>query len=135
MTTDLWMLLASAGLQWTLIMLAATPPLLINGIPWSVGNRERESKELPAWGLRVKKASNNLAENLVLFAIVVLVVHAAGLANETTALGATVFFGARVVHALLYAGGVSWLRTVAWAVGVAGMFMAAWPLLCLCGGA
>ncbi len=123
MTTELWMLLASAGLQWALIMLAATPPLMINGIPWAVGNRESGGKKMPGWAVRARKASNNLAENLVLFAVVVLVVHAVGAGNETSALGAQVFVGGRLAHALVYIAGIPWLRTLTWLVGVAGTFM------------
>ncbi len=129
MTTDLWMLVASAGLQWALIMLAATPPLLLNGIPWSVGNREAPSRELPAWAARAKRAAANLQENLILFAIVVLVVHLAGAGSELTATAATVFVGARIAHAGHYIMGVPWLRTVAWAVGVAATFGVASALM------
>jgi uncharacterized MAPEG superfamily protein len=129
MTTDLWILLASAGLQWALIMLAATPPLMINGIPWAVGNRQSGGKKMPAWAVRARKASDNMAENLVLFAVVVLVVHVAGAANETSTLGAQVFLGGRVGHALLYIAGVAWLRTAAWLVGVAGTLMVVSVLL------
>ena len=43
-----------------------------------------------------------------------------GAANETTALGATVFFWARLSHAILYIAGVPWLRTAAFFTGLAG---------------
>lgn len=125
MTVDLWMLLASVGLQWALIMAAATPALLANGIPWGVGNRETPGKEKRPWEVRLGKASDNLAENLVLFAVLVLVVHVVGAANETSALGAQVFLGARVAHAAVYVAGIAWVRTGVWAVSVAGMFMVA----------
>ena len=68
-------------------------------------------------------------ENLPLFAALVLVVHVAGKANETSALGAQVFFYARVVHTVIYAFGVPYVRTFVWAVSVVGMGMVAWPLL------
>ncbi len=125
MTADLWMLVASVALQWALILGAATPRLLINGIPYSVGNRDTPSKEMPPWEGRLQRASNNLAENLILMAILVLVAHVAGTANATSALGAQIFFGGRVAHALLFVAGVSWLRTGAWVVSIAGLFMIA----------
>lgn len=125
MTIDLWMLVASAGLQWALIMTAATPRLLLNGIPWAVSNRETKSVEVPKWAERAQRTSDNMQENLVLLAILVLVVHVADLANDTTALGTQVFLGARIVHTLVFFAGVPWVRTVAWAVSVVGMGMVA----------
>ena len=123
MTPELWILLWTAALQWALILVAATPRLLINGIPWSLGNRETPAKEVPPWAARLQKASDNLAENLILFAIVVLVVHAAGTSNSTSLLGAQIFLGARIAHAGLYTAGVSTVRTVAWAVSLGGIAM------------
>jgi uncharacterized MAPEG superfamily protein len=38
-----------------------------------------------------------------------------------TALGAMIFFWARLAHAIIYVVGLPWLRTLAWAVSVIGM--------------
>jgi len=129
MTTDLWILIAAVALQWTLIMVAATPRLLLNGIPWAVGNRHDDSVEVPRWADRAQRASNNLAENLPLFAIVVLVVHAVGAGNDTSALGAQIFLGGRLVHAAVFLAGVPVARTLSWAVSVGGIFVVASTLL------
>ena len=45
------------------------------------------------------------------------------------ALGAEIFIGARVLHPILYAAGVSWLRTGVWFVGVVGMGIVAYALI------
>lgn len=121
MTTDLWMLVGAAGLQWVLILAVATPTILANGLPWAAGNRESPSKALPAWHDRLKRADQNMRENLILFAVLVLVAHAAGKASPTTALGAQLFLGARVAHALVYVAGVPWLRTLVWCASIAGL--------------
>ncbi len=121
MTIDLWILLAVAGLQWTLIMTASTPRLLANGIPWSLANRETPSADVPPWAQRAQRASDNLQENIAIFAVVVLVVHVAGAANELSALGAQIFLGGRLAHAALYIGGVKVVRTLAWAVSIVGI--------------
>jgi uncharacterized MAPEG superfamily protein len=84
------------------------------------GNRE----ELPAvtgWAGRARRAHSNMLENLLVFAIVVIVAHVAGRANATTALGAALFFWARLAYAILYVAGIPWLRTAAWAVALAGI--------------
>jgi uncharacterized MAPEG superfamily protein len=59
----------------------------------------------------------------VLFAILVLVAQTANVHTSTTLLGAELFFWGRVAHALIYIAGVPWLRTLAWAVSVAGLIM------------
>jgi uncharacterized MAPEG superfamily protein len=64
-----------------------------------------------------------MIEAMIVFTALVVVAHLAQKANATTALGATIFFWARVVHAGLYIAGIPWLRTGAWAVSVVGMLM------------
>ena len=125
MTTDLTMLLMTAGLHWVLIMAGAMPRLAANGLRWGLGNREDGSEGHAPWVERAHRASVNLQENLILFAIVVLVVHVTGRANDESALGAQVFFWARVGHAVVYLAGIPVLRTVAWLVSLAGLLMTA----------
>jgi uncharacterized MAPEG superfamily protein len=128
MTTDLWMLVASVALTWLLIVGTATPSLLSDP-KWAAGNRDEGRDPTPGWHARLRRTSANMNENLVLFAALVLVANVAGKANATTALGAEVFFGARVAHAIIYVGGVPYLRTLAWAVSIVGMFMIASALV------
>ncbi|MCX4244330.1 MAPEG family protein [Paraliomyxa miuraensis] len=122
MTTDLWMLLASAALTWVLIMLVAFGQLFDNGLAWGLGNHE-EIPPMGGWLARAKRASNNMNENLALFAIVVIVVHLAGKANETTALWSQIYVLARVGHALVYIAGLTVIRTVVFLVSILAVFM------------
>lgn len=128
MTTDLWMLVASAGLAWIAILTPATRNFLVYGMGYAFGNRgeQREASEL---GDRAKRASDNLMENLPLFTILVLVVHVSGKSNDMSALGAIVFFAARCAHFVIYLAGIKLIRTVVWAVSIAGMAMVATALL------
>ena len=57
-----------------------------------------------------------MIENMVLFTALVLIAAVAGKANATTAMGAMIFFWARLVYAVIYLIGVPWLRTLAWFV-------------------
>jgi len=120
MTTDLWMLVLSAVLCLVLplpylVARSMTP----GGVAWGLGNRE-EDFGLPAWAGRAERAHWNLVENLAPFAILVLVAHVTGRANATTALGATLFFWGRVLHALTYLAGVVYLRTAVFAIAIVG---------------
>jgi uncharacterized MAPEG superfamily protein len=92
------------------------------GLPALAGNREG-MPEIKGWGGRAARAHRNMIENLVLFAALVLVAVAAGKTNDTTLLGAQIFFWARLAYALVYIAGIAWLRTGVWAVSVVGMAM------------
>lgn len=122
MTTDLWMLVASAGLCWVLILVSAIPALKDPKV--GLGNRDDVPDAAGAIA-RAQRATRNLQENLPLFAILVLVAHVSGAAGDTSALGAQIFFGARVAHALVYIAGVPGLRTLIWVVSIVGMGMIA----------
>ena len=114
MTTDLWMLVATALLGLGIpFIYGAGRFLQPGGVAWSAGNRDRELP-VPAWTQRAVKAHANLVENLPAFAIFVLVAHVAGKANAMSALGATIFFWGRVLHLAAYVAGVVWLRTLVW---------------------
>jgi uncharacterized MAPEG superfamily protein len=70
-----------------------------------------------------------MIENMVLFTALVLVAAVAQKANAMTAMGALVFFWARLIYAVIYLIGIPWLRTLAWFVSVIGMVMIAWQLI------
>jgi uncharacterized MAPEG superfamily protein len=90
--------------------------ITVRGLMDAVGYPE-DPKPLAPWAERMKKAHYNSVENLVLFATLVLVAHAAGISNDTTVLVCKVYFWARVVHLVAYTMGIPWVRTLAFAVG------------------
>jgi len=89
------------------------------GFPGVSGNREDVPKPIGAAG-RGLRAHWNLIENLVPFAIAVMLAHAAGVANSMTVAGAEIFLGARLVHAVTYLLGITRIRTLAYFSGVVG---------------
>ena len=96
MNTELHMLFASA----ILALLSFTPYLLAYikhwGMAGAAGNREN-TPPLAARANRSIRAHRNLTENLVHFSAIVLIAQIVGISNETTVLGATVFFYARLL--------------------------------------
>lgn len=119
MVTDLQMLTASTVLCALLFVPYGIAQTVVWGIPLAVGNREA-TPPLPGWAERAIRAHRNMLENFPHFAALVIVVHLTGATNSQTALGATIFFWARLVHAALYIAGIPWLRTVAFFAGLAG---------------
>ena len=129
MTTDLTMLTATAVLTGLLV----NPYGLAMWTLWPVreilGNRDNLPPPLPAWAERAQRAQRNMLENFPHFAVLVLVAHAAGLANYQTALGATIFFWARLTHAVVYTTGIWQLRAAAFFAGWAGECLIIFRLL------
>lgn len=129
MAIELTMLLYSVILAFVITLVPATDSILRNGPLVMMGNRDQGMAEPSVWNRRAKRASANMAENLLWFAALVLVAQAAGVSTENTALGAQLFFWGRVGHAAIYIAGVPYVRTLAWMVSLAGMGMIALALV------
>lgn len=128
MSPDLTYLLYSVILCFVQVVIAAAGANQQVGLPALAGNREG-LPEIVGWAGRAKRAHRNMVENLVLFAALVLIAAVAGKANATTAMGAMIFFWARLAYAVIYLIGIPWLRTLVWFISVIGMAMIAWVLL------
>jgi len=121
-------------LAWSVIlaivhMLIAVQALVsTKGLMAAIGNREN-LPELPGWAGRAVRANRNMAENLVLFAAVVLIAAVIGKNNSMTLLGAQLFFWGRIAYAVCYLGGFKWLRTLSWVVSIAGIVLILWQMM------
>lgn len=117
MTTELWMLLASAVLMLLLPPVYGRGYIGALGVERMLGNREA-MPQVEGWFSRAKRAHANLGENLVPFAAVVLVAHAAGVHSSWTRGAAVVFFVARLAHVAAYSAGVGVPRVLAYLTGL-----------------
>ena len=127
MKPELTYLLFSVVLTFVQVVIAAAAAHQVVGLTTLAVNRDG-MKEMPGFAGRARRAHLNMVENMVLFSALVLIAVVANKTNATTAMGALIFFWARLVYAVIYLLGVPWLRTLAWAVSVIGMVMVAWPL-------
>jgi uncharacterized MAPEG superfamily protein len=128
MSMDLKYLLFSVLLTFVQVLIAAASANQVVGINTLAGNREGMA-DLTGFAGRARRAHLNMVENMVLFSVLVLVAAVAGKANAMTAMGALIFFWARLIYAVIYLLGIPWLRTLAWAVSVIGMVMIALQLI------
>ena len=127
MKPELTYLLFSVLLTFVQVLIAAAAANQVVGLNTLAGNRD-DLPVLTGFAGRAKRAHLNMLENMVLFSALVLIAVVAQKTNAMTALGALIFFWARLLYAVIYLIGIPWLRTLAWAVSVIGMVMVAWPL-------
>jgi uncharacterized MAPEG superfamily protein len=128
LSVDLKMLVYSALLLLLIILAQAGLAISQNGLMAQAGSRDNLA-EPSVVRQRLQRLTANMQENLVIFAIIVLAANAAGISNETTVLGATLFFYARVAHAVVYAFGWPMIRPLFYFVGVYGMVVIALEML------
>src|SRR6266508_1671041 len=99
MSPDLKYLLFSTILCFVQVLIAAAGANQQVGLPTLAGNREG-LPEMAGWAGRARRAHLNMIENLVMFAALVLIAAASGKANAT-AMGAMIFFWARLAYAVI----------------------------------
>jgi uncharacterized MAPEG superfamily protein len=121
MSMELKMLAWSIVLGLLQIAIAATLTTGQRWFAWGAGARDGTPKEVTPLAGRLNRASANFLETFPLFAAAVLAVVATGAADERTALGAQMYFWARLAYVPAYAAGIPMVRTVIWAVAITGL--------------
>jgi uncharacterized MAPEG superfamily protein len=122
MPIELKLLVWSVAIAFVQMVVSVLGAQLEFGLPRLAANREG-LPEPTGWAGRARRAYFNMLEGLLLFAALALVAVVAQRTNATTALGAQIFFWARLVYAVIYLAGIPWLRTAVWGVSVVGLVM------------
>jgi uncharacterized MAPEG superfamily protein len=122
-STEIQMLLWSIILGLGQLMLATTMATRELGTKWNASPRDEQIKPKSVVTGRMLRAFANFKETFVFFAVAVLVVTVVGKHSATSALGAQLYFWARLVYVPLYAAGIPVVRTLVWLVSLAGMVM------------
>ena len=86
------------------------PAIITAGLMASL-KRQGDERPPSPWAERAKRAHHNAIENLVPFAVLVLVAHAANISNDATQSAAIFYFCFRAAHYVFYTLGISVLRT------------------------
>lgn len=115
-------------LVWSVLLTMAQVVVIIVGAVIQVdlrtlaGNRETRVV-LSGWAGRAQRAHVNMLENLPLFATLVLAAQVSNRLDGVTRLGAQTFFWARLAYVIIYIAGISWLRSLVFAISVVGMLL------------
>jgi uncharacterized MAPEG superfamily protein len=119
MSVELRLLAYSVVLLFVLILVQANAAVKAQGGKVLAGNRDNLAPPTAFEG-RTRRTLYNHIEAMALFAPLVLIAAVSNISNDMTVLGARLFFYSRVAFALVYLIGIPYLRTLVWAVGVAG---------------
>ena len=129
MTTEIIVLAWGCVLALLHVLAAAQAKTRQYGTAWNLGARDEElAPARPVVG-RLARAQANFFETFPVMIAAVLVVSATGLNDRWTAIGAMLWLGGRIAYLPLYAFAVRYLRSLAWAVSLAGIIMVLRPVL------
>ena len=120
-TIEIRMLAWTIALGLLQLLLAVTLVTHVRGLKWNMSARDLEGAPLTGVTARMDRAFKNFLETFPLFAAAVLAVVVTGRTSADTALGVQLYFWARVVYVPLYAAGIPYVRTLAWAVSFWGL--------------
>ena len=122
------MLLWSTVLGLVQLFVATSMASKDQGLAYNLSPRDVAPPPVSTMTGRLQRAYKNFAETFPLFIAAIVFVTLAGRQDTMSALGAQLYFGARLVYVPVYVSGVIVLRTIVWAVSIIGL------VLVLCAG-
>jgi len=123
MGTELQMLMWATLLGLAQLAIYATANTMQRGFAWGVGARDGEPPAVSPLAQRLERAFKNFLETYGFFAVAVLLLHLSGKENAHSAMGAQVYFWARVAYVPAYVIGAPFLRTLVWAAALVGLVL------------
>ena len=111
-----WLVMTTAmtGLIWLPYILDR---IMVRGLMGAMANPSPSDKAQSPWARRMMTAHINAVENLVVFAPLVLVTRALGIATALTAFACALYFWSRLAHVVVFTFGIPVLRTLSFAGG------------------
>lgn len=128
MTPELTYLLYAVILLIAHTLIQATFSDLSKGLGWALGPQD-EDRDQNVIAARIERSLRNYLETLPAFIILAIIIALTDASTSSTAIGAAVYFWARIAYIPAYASGIPLVRSVAWFASLAGLAMMALPLL------
>src|SRR5262245_5025118 len=123
MSFELAMLVAGCILCLVQIVIASHAASFQRGYRWTASSRDAEVPPLTGVAGRLERALQNLLETFPVFVAAVLLVHMLERQSGLSEWGAGLYFFARLAYLLLYAAGVSLLRSLVWNIAFLGIVL------------
>jgi len=122
MTPELQYLVWGVVLLLVHIVVQATFSDLSKGLGWALGPQD-EKRDQGAIAGRIERALGNYLQTFAAFVALALVLKVTELGNEMSALGAAIWFWARVAYVPAYASGIPLVRSAAWFASIGGLVL------------
>lgn len=118
------MLLWSVVLGLVQLVIASMAMTQDVGLPYNISSRDTPPpKPMGKIAGRVSRAFANFRETFALFAASVLLVVLLHKQDQASAIGAQLYFWARLIYVPVYALGIQVVRTIVWAISIIGLVM------------
>jgi uncharacterized MAPEG superfamily protein len=129
MTSEFRMLAWSVLLGIVQLMIATHLATKQYGMKWNLSPRDKKVPELIGLAGRMDRVFKNFMQTFPFFAAAILLVQVSQRLTVFTAIGAQLYFYARIVYIPLYAAGIPGVRSAVWTLSMVGVLMVLWPML------
>jgi uncharacterized MAPEG superfamily protein len=123
LTPELKFVAWSVVLGFVYVLLPVAISTRVNGMKWNAGSRDEPAKPSSLMGQRLERAQRNFFETYPMFLAAMLIAVALHKSNHWITWGAEAYVWGRLIYIPLYAFGVAYARSLAWAAATAGIFM------------
>jgi len=117
MSTEIFWLILTVGMTGLFWIPYILDRFATRGIMGTLGYPGPDTPPQSDWAERTQLAHTNAAENLIIFAPLVLVAQALNVHTSVTAAACVIYFWARLVHFVVYALRIPVVRTLAFLIG------------------